>query len=101
MLQHLAKRMARREGLTSQRSLLHRLRARITTEVMRRAARMVLRCLPQPPEEDQEEAQAAKNSSDVPPSDHASARAGNPGVVDMPPFHAPGPSGPPGPRLGR
>ena len=47
MLQNLAKRLARRVGTTSQRALFSRLLARITTEVMRRAARMVLRCLPQ------------------------------------------------------
>ena len=42
MLQRLAKRIARCEGGTHQRAVLTRLRTRITTEVMRRAAKMVL-----------------------------------------------------------
>ena len=46
MLQTLANRAARREGLPSSKHLLHQYRSRITTEVMRRAARMVMRCMP-------------------------------------------------------
>jgi len=42
----LIKRMPRRDGTASQRSIFSRLQALITTEIMRCAARMLLRCLP-------------------------------------------------------
>ena len=46
MLTNVAKRMARRDGSTKHYAVLRRLEARVTTVVMRRAARMLLRCLP-------------------------------------------------------
>ena len=89
MLQNLAKRKARRQGLLCQREVVQRLRARITTEVMRRAARMVLSCLPRAVP-DELEAQAASNTA---PSHDAEARAGDPGTTALPPFHTAPPSG--------
>ena len=89
MLQNLAKRTARRQGLSCQREVVQRLRARITTEVMRRAARMVLSCLPRAVP-DELEAQAASNTA---PSHDAEARAGDPGTTALPPFHTAPPSG--------
>lgn len=46
MLSNAAKRIARRDGTCTHRAVLQRLTARITTAIMRRAARMVLRCFP-------------------------------------------------------
>ena len=83
MLQNLAKRFARREGTSSQRVVLRRLQARVATEVMRRAARMALHCMPRPPE--------GAFDREGPPHDaiisaEATARAGNPGSVELPPY---------------
>ena len=83
MLENIAKRTARREGGTTQRAVLHRLRARITTEIMRRAARMVIHCRPQPPEAVDE---GAVVSMDV--TVDADLRAGDPGTALVPPYLA-------------
>ena len=80
MLHNLAKRMARRDGTASQSAILSRLRGRITTEVMRRAARMVLRCLPRA---DYLEAQSGEGSA---PLDAIDLRAGHPCSADLPQF---------------
>ena len=84
MLQCLAKRVARRDGSTNLRSVVVRFHARIVTELMRRAARMVLACLPR--------AQSLDDPSPLPqdgpePSVHASLRAGHPGLSFLPPLH--------------
>jgi len=84
MLQHLAKRMARRDGSSSHRSILIRLRARITTEIMRRAARMVLVCLPQIASG---EDPGLDHSDEAPPGVDADLRAGHPGLCRLPPLY--------------
>jgi len=86
MLQRLAKRLARRESSGSVRGILIRLRARLVTEVMRRAARMVLACLPSG--ELVEEPEAAPCDG-VPLSAEASLRAGHPGLCMLPPLNPP------------
>ena len=83
MLQNLAKRLARREGTSSQRVVLRRLQARVATEVIRRAARMALHCMPRPPE--------GAFDREGPPHDaiisaEATARAGDPGSAELPPY---------------
>ena len=83
MLENVAKRMARREGNSSQRAILGRLVARITTEVMRRAARMVLQCRPR--------AVYLGENGDAdavvdPLCPHAQWRAGDPGTMTLPPY---------------
>ena len=85
MLRNISKRMARREGLSNQRSIEDRLRARITTEVMRRAARMVLRCLPAQTD--------ATVQDDLPVDHHAERRAGDPANLYLPPYTEVLPSG--------
>ena len=42
----LAKRLARRKGLASHAGILQSMRARVTTALMRRSAKMLLQCLP-------------------------------------------------------
>jgi len=86
MLVCLSRRLARRDASSSQRAMLDRLRCRITTEVVRRAARMVLSCRPHsgghaddpllPPDE-------------TSPTIEASLRAGHPGLSRLPPLHPP------------
>jgi hypothetical protein len=88
MLRNISKRMARREGLSNQRPIEDRLRARITTEVMRRAARMVLRCLPAQTD--------ATIPDDLPIDHHAECRAGDPATLYLPPYDEVPPSGTPG-----
>ena len=87
MLHNIAKRIARREGGVSQSAVLHRLRGRITVEVMRRAACMLLQCRP---------AQVEIDKEDVAPASHTTLeserRAGGPGTAALPPYVAP-PSG--------
>jgi len=46
MLTNAAKRLARRKGLAGHSGILQSMRARITTALMRRAAKMLLQCLP-------------------------------------------------------
>ena len=46
MLTNAAKRLARRKGFASHAGILQSMRARITTALMRRAAKMLLQCLP-------------------------------------------------------
>ena len=75
MLTNAAKRTARRRGYTCYRAVLQGLVARITTAVVRRGARMLLRCLPQC-DSDAE--------CDFEPSQQAALRAGDPGTADLP-----------------
>jgi hypothetical protein len=82
MLSRLAKRMARREGTSCHRAVLQRLMARITTLVMRRAARMALRCLPQAACDDAEE----WPSCDALLSSPIALRAGDPSTSALEPF---------------
>jgi hypothetical protein len=89
MLHRLAKRTARRQGLTNQRAVFHQLNARITTEVMRRAARMVLHCLPHV----SDDAGAYQGGSDELLSPCVVSRAGDPSTADMPPYSEALPSG--------
>ena len=94
MLDNLAKRTARRQGSNNQRAVLQRLRARIATEVMRRAARMAMCCFPQP---SPEEADPRTSSAGMaPPSAEAEMRAGFPGTAALPPYSGV-PQGGPGP----
>jgi len=82
MLRNLSKRIARREGQGSQRVVLQRLLARIATAVMRRAARMLLRCLPRSVREgDDGEVLAAPTLSPA-----VYLRAGDPGDASLPRF---------------
>ena len=81
--------MARRDGSTKLRSILVRLRARIVTELMRRAARMVLACLPRMPNLN-DLGQSAQVEPE--PSVDAHLRAGHPGLSFLPPLH-PAPAG--------
>ena len=69
--------------MASQREVLQCLCASITIEVMRRAARMVLSCLPQAATEDVE----AQASIERAPSPDAEARAGDPSSIVLPPVH--------------
>ena len=88
MLVCLAKRIARRQGGSSHGAVLQRLAARITVVVMRRAARMVLKCLPQNDDTSSDDAPII----DAPLSSHAILRAGDPSTSTPLPF----PSVPPG-----
>ena len=54
IMQTLAKKASRRRGLTSPQILLRRANAKIATEIWRRAARMLMACLPRGGEEEQE-----------------------------------------------
>lgn len=88
MLLTVSQRVARRDGSTNQRAVLTRLRSRITTEVMRRAAKMVLCCMPPcSPEGD-----AALPRDEAPPSLESSLRSGHPGACQLPPLY-PAPRG--------
>ena len=91
MLHNIAKKMTRRDGTTTQRAILSRLQARITTEVMRRAARMLLRCLPRA---EYLETQGSVGE-EAQPTLEASLRAGHPGHCRLPPLY-PAPQGGPG-----
>ena len=91
MLHNIAKRMARRDGTTTQRAILSRLQARITTEVMRRAARMLLRCSSRA---EYLETQGSAGD-EAQPTLEASLRAGHPGYCRLPPLY-PAPQGGPG-----
>jgi hypothetical protein len=84
MLENIAKRIARREGGASQRAVLHRLRGRITTEIMRRAGRMAMQCRPQPPEPDEDGVAAVQGTTL-----EAELRAGDPSTVVFPPYQGP------------
>ena len=90
MLEQLSRRLARREATTTQRAILARLRARIQVEVMRRAVRMVLHCLPH---HDWDVEGGPRPSEDQPVSAEAEARAevraGHPGLCHLPPFSPP------------
>ncbi len=88
MLGRLARRMARREGGSSHRAVLQRLVARITILVMRRAARMVLRWLPQIAGSDDE-----GPTVEAPLGSHATWRAGDPSTTGLQPFPMTPPSG--------
>jgi hypothetical protein len=90
MLQRLAKRLARRDGSTNLRSVLSRLRSRIVTELMRRAARMVLTCLPRAACSDEP---LESQIDEVPPSTHADLRVGHPGICFLPPLYPAPPTG--------
>ena len=87
MLRNLAKRLARREGRSSQRVHLDRLLARVNVEVMRRAARMVRDCLPRGDSADDGAFVEAGpgTSADLAPVDPVTEqRAGHPSTVDLP-----------------
>jgi hypothetical protein len=83
MLQNVAKRTARREGGASQAAVLHRLRGRITIEIMRRAALMVIQCRPQLPEVHE------VSGCEAPLTVEAELRAGDPSTCVLPPYQAP------------
>ncbi len=84
MLQRLARRIARRDGGPHQRGVLLRLRARIATEAMRRAAGMVIRCLPRCHRlEDAKSGVEADSALSL----EAHLRAGHPGLCDLPPLY--------------
>ena len=81
MLASLAKARARRHG-TSPAAELHHVRARVTTAVMRRAARMVRCCLPLASEAPVEGA----GDTDAAPCAAADKRAGDPSVASLLPY---------------
>ena len=83
MLLRLAKRLARRAGTTTHRAVLRQLVARVTTTVMRRAARMLLRCSPLASLDDDEVGPAVE----PPLTHHAELRAGHPGICHLPPLY--------------
>ncbi len=89
MLSNVAKRMARRDGSTKHYAVLRRLVARVTTVVMRRAARMLLRCLPLA----RALGDLEEPSVEAPPSQDAELRAGHPGLCRLPPLHPVPPRG--------
>ncbi len=82
MLLSAAKRIARRQGTNSERVTLRRFRARVAALVWRRAARMALRCLPRPSDDEDDDAHAAEQLDP-----HSSARAGSPASADLPALH--------------
>ena len=82
MLLRLAKRMARREGATTHHAVLRQLVARLTVVVMRRAARMVLRCSPLASIAEDEVGPVVE----PPLTHHAELRAGHPGICILPPL---------------
>ena len=84
MLETIAKRIARREGGASQAAVLQRLRGRITTEIMRRAACMLIQCRPLPPE-----AEAVATGAMPVVTVEAELRAGDPATLTLPAFLAP------------
>jgi len=84
MLANLSKRMARRDGTASQSAMLIRLRSRITTELMRRASRMVLCCLPMG---SRAEDDVSLGDDEAPITLEASLRAGHPGLSHLPPLY--------------
>ena len=86
MLQNVAKRLARREGNGSQRAVLRRLQARVATEVVRRAARMAIHCLPCPSASDEEAVGIQGPPMDTIISAESSLRAGDPGSVVLPSY---------------
>ncbi len=89
MLSAAAKRMARRDGSSNHSAVLQRLFARVTTVVMRRAARMLLRCLPL--------GRALEDPAEPPIKarlcQHAELRAGHPGLCLLPPLYPVPPRG--------
>ena len=87
MLLTASRRMARRDGTTDQRAILIRLRSRIATEIMRRAARMVLGCMPKC--SGSEDDAAMQHPVEAAPSTEASLRAGHPGLCRLPPLYPP------------
>ena len=92
MLQNIAKRTARREGGASQSAVLHRLRGRITVEIMRRAACMLIQCRTAPPETEREDMPPQPGASVPHVTPEADLRAGDPSTASLPPYPAP-PSG--------
>ena len=86
-MQNIGKRIARREGGASQAAVVRRLRGRITTEIMRRAACMVIQCRPQQPEV---EASVLGLVPGV--TVEAELRAGDPSTTELPAYLA-SPSG--------
>ena len=71
VLNRLAQKGARRQGLVSSEQLLRRAKARIGVEIWRRAARMVMACLPGAEEEEEED------------RDHPLGKAEPPSVVSV------------------
>ena len=92
MLQNIAKRTARREGGASQSAVLHRLRGRITVEIMRRAACMLIQCRAAPPATEREDMPPQPGASVPHVTPEADLRAGDPSTASLPPYLAP-PSG--------
>ena len=90
MLVTVSQRMARRDGSTTQRAILTRLRSRITMEIVRRASKMVLCCMPpcSVTEDD-----IAPQRDEAPPGLAASLRAGHPGQCRLPPLYPAPPCG--------
>ena len=78
MLTRLAKRMARRNGSLAFHNILSRLRAKISMEIWRRAARMALKCVPI---HEDEELEACDDSTLSP---LAVLRAGHPAEAELP-----------------
>ena len=95
MLISLAKRIARREGSHSYQQVLTRLEARISALIWRRAARMMLQCLPHVPVDG---APTVDQPTVISPE--AEQRAGHPSSVDLPLYissiSAPSPAPPSG-----
>ena len=90
MLHTLARRIARRNGSTSYAEILRRLQARITTQIMKRAAKMVRVCMPCAPA-------ALEEAVADPPVDNAAyLRAGHPSTCNLCPYISVLPSGTPG-----
>ena len=83
MLHRLAKRTARRDGGGHQRAVLTRLRARLATEAMRRAAKMLLRCLPRCRRSQDGSPAEADDSAHSP---QARLRPGHPALCQLPPL---------------
>ena len=78
MVRNAAKIKARGEGMASETSLYRHFLGRVGALIWRRAARMALRCRPQGGDDDER---------DDPTVDEAcSARAGDPGHVNLPAY---------------
>ncbi len=84
MLMNLSQRVARRQGGVARCSVLMRFRAHITIELMRRAARMVLHCLPHAHAAD---AESVRLDHEAEPSLEAELRAGHSGHCRLPPLY--------------
>ena len=82
MLESVAKHRARRHG-SAWMTERHRIVARVTSALMRRAARMVLQFLPRAEEQDED-----VGADEMVPCSEAAMHAGDPASAALPPFAA-------------